>query len=345
MRISLNLPEETIQALHRDALQCPDQKSRIRLMAIYYIARRMTADKTAKLLKVSESIVDRWIKKFKVGGKTELLATHYNRQAGELKQKKDLLIETMKNRLLLSVAQVQDILQKEFNIKRQETSIRNFLHFCGFRYRKLNHVPGKSDPEEQEQWLKNVYEPALEECKTGKCRLLFSDAVHFVLGAFLTNTWACERLYIRSNTGRNRINVLGAVDAFSKEVTTIINTTYVNVAVVKDFMQMLHDKYNQKIYIVMDNARYQHCNEVTEFAKSLDIHILFLPPYSPNLNIIERLWKLAKKTVLYGKYFDSASKFHQEIRDFFESINEKYVKELKTLLSLKFQKLPILDSL
>lgn len=135
-------------------------------------------------------------------------------------------------------------------------------------------------------------------------------------------------MYIKSNTGRNRINVLGAVDAFSKEVSTIINTTYVNVEVVKQFLQMLHDKYGQKIYIVMDNARYQHCNEVTEFAKTLNIHILFLPPYSPNLNIIERLWKFAKKTVLYGKYFDSASKFHQEIQNFFGSINEKYVKEL-----------------
>lgn len=340
MRISLNLTEETIMALHKEAMQHPNEKSRKRLMAIHYIARRMTADETAKLLGVSESIVDKWIAKYKKGGKVELLATHYDRQVGELKQKKDMFIETMKNRLLFSVTQVQDILMKEFNIKRQPTSIRNFLHFCNFRYRKLNHVPGKSDPEAQEQWLKNVYEPVLEECKTGNCRLLFSDAVHFVLGAFLTNTWACERMFIRSNTGRNRINVLGAVDAFSKEVTTIINTTYVNVEVVKEFLQKLHDKYKQKIYIVMDNARYQHSTVVTEFAKSLDIHILFLPPYSPNLNIIERLWKFAKKTVLYGKYFDSASKFHQDIRNFFEFINEKFCKELKSLLSLKFQRLP-----
>lgn len=340
MRISLNLPEETIVALHQEAMEHPKEKSRIRLMAIYYIARRKSAQDTSELLGVSESSIDRWIAKYKRGGKKELLATHHKRTAGLLNQVKGSIIEAIENRLLFSVAQIKDILLKEFNIIRQETAIRNFLHSCGFRYRKQGYVPGKADPKEQERWLKDVYEPVLSECKKGGCRLLFSDAVHFVLGAFLTNTWSREREYIRSNTGRNRINVLGAVDAFSKEVTTISNTTYVNVEVVKDFLNLLHEKYEQKIYIIMDNARYQHCKAVTEFAESLDIHILFLPPYSPNLNIIERLWKFSKKSVLYGKYFESASKFHQEIRGFFETVNEKYVKELHSLLTLNFQTLP-----
>ena len=108
---------------------------------------------------------------------------------------------------------------------------------------------------------------------------------------------------------------------------------------------MLKEKYADKpIAIVLDNARYQHCFLVTTFAKSLGIHLLFLPPYSPNLNIIERLWKPAcpvgrftKKEILYGKYYDKSKLFHQAIQNFFDQINQKFKSELSTLLTLKFQ--------
>ena len=340
MKRNLDLSKEKLYTLHQEAIDHPDRKLRKRLMAIYYIACHLSSQHIAKLLGVSKKTIDRWYAKYKTGGKKELLARHYVRSSSELIQKKDTILPLLQSKLLLSVASVQDILAKEFNIKRQATSIRNFLHQCGFRYRKLGHVPGKSDPEKQEAWLENVLSPGMEECKDGKAILLFSDAVHFVLGAFVTNSWSCERKYIKSNTGRNRINVLGAVNAYTKEVTTLINTTYINVDVVKAFLQSIHDKYQRKIYIVMDNARYQHCTEVTNFAKELDIEILFLPAYSPNLNIIERLWKFAKKTILYGKFFDSPSLFHQTVREFFASVNEKFSDKLKSLLTLKFQRLP-----
>jgi transposase len=89
--------------------------------------------------------------------------------------------------------------------------------------------------------------------------------------------------------------------------------------------------------IVLDNARYQHCKLVEQAAESMGITLLFLPAYSPNLNIIERLWKFTKKTILYAKYYDSADLFHRAITDFFQTINQKYNAELKNLLTLKFQ--------
>lgn len=340
MKRNLNLSKEELRVLHKEAIEHPDKKSRLRLMAIYHIARGLSSLAVANLLEVSKKTIDRWYAKYKNGGKDELLARHYVRSSSELIQKKDTILPILQGRLLLSIASVQDILAKDFNISRQPTAIRNFLHQCGFKYRKQGHVPGKSDSDAQEAWLEKILTPTIEKCKDGKGKLLFSDAVHFVLGAFVTNSWSCERQYIKSNTGRNRINVLGAVDAYSKEVTTFINTTYINVEAVKTFLQSLHDKYQQKIYIVMDNARYQHCAEVMNFANELDIEILFLPAYSPNLNIIERLWKFAKKTVLYGKFFDSPNLFHQAIRDFFASVNEKFSENLKSLLTLNFQRLP-----
>ena len=151
--------------------------------------------------------------------------------------------------------------------------------------------------------------------------------------------WSRFRIFLKTSSGRNRINVLGALHAISKEVTTHINTSYINAQVIVDFMVQIKSQYaDLPIVLVMDNAKYQHCNLVLEKAKSLNITILFLPAYSPNLNIIERLWKFTKKKILYAKYYDTPTKFHQAVTDFFlKDMNKKYKTELETLLTLNFQ--------
>lgn len=145
-------------------------------------------------------------------------------------------------------------------------------------------------------------------------------------------------VFLKTAAGRNRINVLGAVDAISKRVITHINTTYITAETIIEFLQQIRIHYPEKaIAIVMDNARYQHCQMVMEKAQEMNIEILFLPPYSPNLNIIERLWKFTKKKVLYGKFYQTPELFHRTINDFFGQIYQKYTNELETLLTLKFQ--------
>ena len=149
--------------------------------------------------------------------------------------------------------------------------------------------------------------------------------------------WCLKRLFLRSGAGRNRINVLGALNAISQEVSTLINTTYINAQVIQDFFLQLREQYPLlPITIVLDNARYQHCKAVIAFAESLEIKLLFLPPYSPNLNLIERLWKFAKKKVLYGKYYERPDQFHQAITNFFQQLDQ-HQDQLKSLLTLKFQ--------
>ncbi len=128
----------------------------------------------------------------------------------------------------------------------------------------------------------------------------------------------------------------------SQEVSTLINTTYINAEVIKDFLEKLRKQYPLlPITIILDNARYQHCQAVMAFAESLHIKLLFLPPYSPNLNIIERLWnraagRFAKKKVLYGQYYERPELFHQAIKNFFQHL-DIHQKELNSLLTLKFQ--------
>ena len=220
---------------------------------------------------------------------------------------------------------------------RKPTQVRHFLKSHGYKFRKMGQVPGKANPVLQEQWLDSL-KPYIVESQAGKCRLLFSDAVHFTLSSFVCNVWSRKRAYLKTAAGRNRLNVLGAVDAVTKEVFTVENTTYITAETVEVFLQRLRDMTPDiPIAVVMDNARCQHCKAVMDKAKNLGIKLLFLPPYSPNLNIIERLWKFIKKSVLYGRYYDKPAKFHQAIKDFLREINHRHQSELNSLLTLKFQ--------
>ena len=122
------------------------------------------------------------------------------------------------------------------------------------------------------------------------------DAAHFVLSVFLCSLWCFTRLFVKAPAGRQRLNVLGAVNAITKQIDFLTNTTYINAKVIADFLHQLAAKYHDlPIVIVLDNARCQHCKYVVALAEKLGITILFLPAYSPNLNIIERLGKFLKK--------------------------------------------------
>ena len=124
------------------------------------------------------------------------------------------------------------------------------------------------------------------------------DAAHFVLGAYLGVVWCFERVFIKSGAGRQRFNVLGALNAVTHELITVTNEAYINAQSVCDLLDRLAGLgLSIPITLVLDNARYQKCALVFEKAQALNIELLYLPPYSPNLNLIERLWKFVKKAV------------------------------------------------
>jgi transposase len=168
--------------------------------------------------------------------------------------------------------------------------------------------------------------------------VLFLDAAHFVQSAFLGSIWSFTRLFIQTSSGRQRWNVLGALDAVSRKVHTFCNDTYINSESVCCFLKQLRSTYGAlAITIFLDNARYQRCKLVMEVAKSLNITLMFLPSYSPNLNLIERFWKFVKKKALYSKYYDNFDLFKKSINDCITDsiVNDK--TELLSLLSWNFQ--------
>jgi transposase len=188
--------------------------------------------------------------------------------------------------------------------------------------------------------LEKDLEPRLEEAKAGKRTVYFSDAAHFVCGAFLGYIWCIVRLYIPTMSGRQRYNVLGAINGITHDLYCVCNETYINSLTVCDLLKQIKNKCidNNPITIVLDNAKYQRCDLVKQLAEALNIELLFLPSYSPNLNIIERYWKWLKKDCLNSKYHTTFAKFKEVINSSLnKTINHENKAELNSLLELKFQ--------
>jgi transposase len=164
------------------------------------------------------------------------------------------------------------------------------------------------------------------------------DAAHFVHGAFLGCLWCFVRLFVRSPSGRKRLNVLGAVDFATKQLTTVTNTTSITAVTVCELLRLLAAQHpGIPLTLVLDNARYQKCALVLNLAQQLNIRLLYLPAYSPNLNLIERLWKYTKRQCLNGKYYTSFVEFQTAILDCLNRMHSDYRKDMTTLLTRNFQ--------
>lgn len=183
--------------------------------------------------------------------------------------------------------------------------------------------------------------PRLEEAKVGKRRVYFVDAAHFVFGTYLCNLWCKNRLWVPAASGRQRFNVLGAYDAISREMISMTNSASVNTETMCDLVQLI-ERTNRKrkripITLVLDNARYQRNAWVQQVADELGIELLFLPSYSPNLNLIERYWRLIKKEALYGKYYANFAAFRAGIEEAMRKLQDEDKEKVKSMMTLKFQ--------
>jgi len=164
------------------------------------------------------------------------------------------------------------------------------------------------------------------------------DAAHFVLSAFLGFLWSVERIFIPAPSGRQRFNVLGALNAVTHEMITVTNDTYITAQSVCALLEKIVVRYaGIPITLILDNARYQRCALVMDKARSLNIELCFLPPYSPNLNLIERVWKFVKKKCLYSQYYEKFPAFKQAISMCLQETSTTYKAELDSLLTLRFQ--------
>ena len=164
------------------------------------------------------------------------------------------------------------------------------------------------------------------------------DASHFVLAPFLGFLWSFSRIFLRAPCGRQRFNVLGALQAVTHQLLTVSNDTYITAESVCLLLEQVARAGGAlPITVVLDNASYQRCARVVACAARLGVELLFLPPYSPNLNLIERLWGFVKDACLYNTYYEKFPAFKEAIVTCLAETQGRHKTALNRLLTLKFQ--------
>jgi transposase len=192
--------------------------------------------------------------------------------------------------------------------------------------------------ETQAKFLDEELKPKLDAALAGKGHVFFVDAAHFVLGTYLCCLWSVRRIFVRAASGRQRFNVLGAWNAVTRQLIAVTNTTVVNTETMCELLgKIAAQGLSGPITLVLDNARYQRNAVVQGLAKELGITLLFLPSYSPNLNLIERLWKFMKRRSLYGRYHPTFAGFRTAIEETIDGLSTTHADRLKTLMTLNFQ--------
>ena len=304
------MTEKQLDELFPEMTLNPNPRVRKKCLVVYLRKKGYLREEVAELLRIDEDTVTHYTKKYDESGLQGLLEQNYHQPKSQLEPYTEQLKELFKKQVPHTVNQAIEMINKETGICLKPSACRAFLKKIGMKCRRCGLVPGKAmDDEKQRQAQQEFHDkqlqPTLDEAKQGKRTVLFVDAAHFVMGAFLGMVWSFVRLLLPSASGRKRHNVLGAYDPISHEAITVTNDTYINQDVFCEFLEKIANAYadsGRPITLVLDNARYQKCQSVANKAKALNIELLYLPPYSPNLNLIERLWRFVKSRLYIASF-------------------------------------------
>lgn len=289
------------------------------------------------ILLIDKKTINKILDKYKFSGIDELLTDNYVAYRGKLsKEQEEELKDAIREKIFSTAKEICEYVKNNFKIKYKVESMVQLLHRLGFSYKKTKQVPGKADKVKQEEFVEK-YKDLKENLKENE-KIYYMDAVHAQHNSIPAYAWieTGKEKEIKTNTGRSRININGVYSPSDHEIIVKQFDT-INAQATIELFKLIEKKHPEleKIFIISDNARYYKARMVNDYLKTSRIEIISLPPYSPNLNLIERLWKLMKKKVLYNKYYEKFSIFRQAIESFFR---KKYIlkKELDTLMTENF---------
>lgn len=336
--IKIAFSEADIQALKDERFRYPHPRVQQKIEALLLKSHGLPHQKICEILDISKNTLIGYLRQYQVGGLDKLKELHFRRPKSALEAHQETLENYFREHPVASVKEAMDIIEKKTGIRRSENRVREFMKRTGLKRRKVGMVPAKADVDQQKNFFEEQVKPRLDEARQNQRTVFFVDAAHFVLMPFLGFLWSFTRIFIKAPSGRSRFNVLGALNAMTHEWVMVCNDTDIHANSVCELLQKLADQYvGLPMTLILDNARYQKCLLVQELALSLNIELLYLPPYSPNLNLIERVWKFVKKKCLWSKYYDNFKDFKEAITACLNQTHTTYKDELKSLLNLNFQ--------
>jgi transposase len=335
--IQLEFRLEDRQALARERFEHPHPAVQRKREALWLKSLALPHGLIGQICDLSGNPLREYFRDYQPGGRTRLKEVRCDRPASALASAQTSVEEALRQPPPHSVKEAAACLAALTGVRRGLTQVCRWRHRLGLRYRQVGMIPAQADPQAQAQFLQAKLAPRLCQAQAGERRVLFVDAAHFVLGPVLSRVWSVVRV-VRAPAGRQRFNVLGALDAITHELTMVCNDTYITARSVCELLRRVAPKAGAgPVTLGPDNALYQRCRGVAELAVQVGVELLFLPPYSPNLNLIERLWKFTKKECLAAQYYEHSAAFKGTIAGFLGTVHERHAEELQSLLTWNFR--------
>ena len=331
------LSTKEIAELEKTHRSLRDKRQADRVKAVIALSKGWSAAQIADILLFDEKTSRHYFDRYQQGGLQALLDDNYSGAEPKLDtHQMSELEDFLEDPILPDAKSVINHIDTQYRVLYSVSGVTDLLHRLGFSYKKPTPVPGKQDPANQQVFLEE-YEQ-IKAAKGENDPIYFTDATHPQHNSVPAYGWikTGQEKEFKGNCGRQRLNINGAINIETLEPTTGFYDT-INADSTMDLFYKIEAKHPdaETIYIIADNARYYHACLLKDHLEGTKIQLIYLPPYSPNLNLIERYWKFFKKTVLHNRYYETFEEFKQSCKNFFRK-RKKYLPELQSLLTENF---------
>ncbi len=309
-----------------------------RIKAILLSDKGWTYKSIAEALLLDEETVSNHVKEYVEKKKLDLESGGSESKLNAVQTAE--LVDHLQKITYLKVSDICVYVQSTYGLNYKVSGMTSWLKSHGFSYKKPKGTPSKADPLKQEAFLK-AYNSLLKTTPEDE-PILFGDGVHPTMATKVTYGWikkGSDKL-IATTASRTRMNLMGTVNLKTMKVIVDDYKTIDSQAMTYYF-EKLNAAYPKarKIHLIVDRGPYNTSLKTKEAAKENGIVLHYLPPYSPNLNPIERLWKVMNEKVRNNKFFESAKVFRKSILDFFEITWPKIASSMTGRINDNFQML------
>lgn len=329
------LNEKDKEALEFRHHACKDRKEGDRIKAILLRSEGWTVPQISQALRLNRSTIIRHIQDYHRGKLRNETGGSEGRLDEEQTQE---LVAHLETNSYAHNHQIVLYVKEKYGVCFTVPGMHKWLHRHGFSYKKPKGVPHKSDPELQKEFIKQ-YEVLKEEVGSEQ-PILFMDSVHPTQATKLAYGWIKKGhdKHIGTTASRTRLNIVGAIQLghIAEAITAQYDT--INAESIMNFMDKIRLQYGTRtVHLVIDQAGYHRSGVVMDYAVKNNIKLHYLPPYSPNLNPIERLWKVMNEQVRDNRFFKGAKDFKEAINGFFENILPSIGDSLNDRINDNFQ--------
>lgn len=332
IKLSAQQREELIRLTTSSAL---DFLSGRRALGLLHLDEGMSVVQVSKALRVSEQSVYNWIERFNCGDDEGdnvkgLYVKDYSRDGDLTKEQEEQLRVHFSQNIAMRIQEVIEYILSNFGVEYSRSGAINLMHRIGFHYSKPIHMPKCSSAEEQRQFIEAYKE--LRDNLPEDAAILFADAVHPTHQSKPSCGWIYgeDKVALPANSGRQRVNILGAVNLRDGKYNHVADLTINADSVIKLIINLQVLYPNMKIiHLFVDNAKIFYAKMVKEWMTENNSRVVFhyLPAYCPHLNPIERLWGVMHKNVTHNKYYSKFNEFSKTILDFLKfNINNNWNK-------------------